>query len=297
MTLSCTPVSGVLGAVVDGFDVSATIDRSCADAVVDALSEHSLLLFRNQTLSASQIVAFLDLFAVTMTPWSLTPQFISPDHPKASVISSRGARYAGATWHSDYSFIEEPADYSAFYLSQVPSVGGNTAFANMYAAYDALSEPMKTMLAGLEAIHDNAHRHEQQYPLDDQVVSKATYAELPPVKHPLVRVNPATGRKALYFGAAVTKAVADLPFLESRTLIAFLTEHCARLEFSYRHVWAVGDLIVWDNRCISHCAIADYDLSEHREGLIVCARATAAPHEDPSAVPVTGTSGRRARSG
>jgi len=272
MTLTCSRLAGALGAVVDDFDI-----RECSDAAVgrfaESLNTHSLLLLRNQRLDAAQVVDFLDRFSESMTPWNITPKVMSTEHPKAMVISSKGARYAGSAWHSDYSFIDKPADYSAIYMSAVPSVGGNTAFANMYAAYDALSDPMKTMFDGLDAVHDNAHRYEQQFTGDDAYISKATYAKIQPVLHKLIRTHPDTGRHALYFGAAVTKAVMGLPYLESKSIVNFLTEHCARLEFSYRHSWNAGDLIIWDNRCINHCAIGDYDVSELREGFIICSRA------------------------
>ena len=266
-------VAGALGAQVSGIDVSEPLGVEELEQVMNALADHSLLVFKQQSLGATKVVEFLEQFATILVPWTLTPETLSAENSNAMMISTRGHRYAGAAWHADYSFIEDPADYSAFYMSAVPSVGGNTAFASMYAAYETLSAHMKIMLDGLSAVHDNAHRHEQQYPLGDDVVSKETYAKLPPVKHPLVRVHPLTGRKALYFGAAVTKAIVGLPYLESRALINFLTEHCARLEFSYRHVWESGDLVLWDNRCATHCAVTDYDLNELREGLIVCARA------------------------
>jgi taurine dioxygenase len=272
MTLECNRLAGALGAVLDDFTVGDNSDAA-VDSVIQHLNTHSLLLIQNQQLNAAHLVAFLDRFSQTMTPWNLTPDIISPDHPKAMVISSSGARSAGSTWHSDYSFIEQPADYSAFYMSAVPNVGGNTAFANMYAAYEALSEPMQTMLGELDAVHDNAHRHEQQFSDGDAYITKETYAKLPPVRHKLVRTHPDTDRKALYFGSAVTKAIVGVPYLESKSIISFLSEHCAKLEFSYRHTWSAGDLIIWDNRCIAHCAIRDYDAAQLREGFIVCSRA------------------------
>ena len=187
-----------------------------------------------------------------------------------------GARYAGQAWHSDYAYIENPADLSCFYMRKTPSVGGDTAFANMYAAYDALSDRMKAMLDGLDALHSNAQRHRLQYVAEDAPISKTDLAAFSPVRHPLVKTHPVTGRKSLFMSEALTESIIGLPSRESAALLGFLFEHCGRPEFVYRHVWRPNDLIVIDNRCTNHCAVADYDMNEVRELLIVCVREDAA---------------------
>ena len=275
MSIDFQCIGGVLGTEVIGFDVTAAHSKTEWEALRAATMKQCLLLLRGETLSAPQLVDFARALGPIMTHVSAkSAKFILPEAPDVHLISSGpdGARYAGQAWHSDYAYIEQPAELSCFYMRKTPGVGGDTAFANMYAAYDALSARMKTMLDGLEAVHTNAQRHRLQYVSQDAPDTEADLAAFPPVKHPLVKSHPVTGRKALFVSEALTTSIIGLPSRESVALLAFLFEHCARPEFVYRHVWRANDLIVIDNLCTNHCAIADYDMEEVRELLIVCVR-------------------------
>lgn len=275
MNIEFERIGGVLGAEVIGFDPGASHPKTVWDQLRSATMEQCLLLFRGESLSAPQLVDFAGALGPVMQHVSAnSSKFVLPEAPDVHLLSSGpdGARYAGQAWHSDYAYIDAPAQLSCFYMRKTPSVGGDTAFANMYAAYDALSDRMKVMLDGLDALHSNAQRHRLQYVAPDAPVSESDLAAFPPVKHPLVKTHPVTGRKALYVSEALTGSIIGLPVRESAALLAFLFEHCARPEFVYRHVWRANDLIVIDNRCTNHCAVADYDMEEIRELLIVCVR-------------------------
>jgi len=275
MAIEFQPVGGVLGAQVHGLDLTGDQPAAIWEQLRRAVMERCLLLFREDSLSPTQLVAFANALGPVMEHVSAkSSQFILPEAPNVYLVSSgpTGSRYAGQAWHSDYAYIENPAQLTCFYMRKTPAVGGDTAFANMYAAYDALSERMKVMLEGLEVVNNNAYRHRLQYLAEDAPISKSDLGVHPPVKHPLVMTHPVTGRKALYVSEALTESIIGIPPRESMALLAFLFEHCANPEFVYRHVWQTNDLIVFDNRCTTHRAIADYDMDEVRELLVVCVR-------------------------
>ena len=271
-------IGGTLGGEVVGFDTLADHPDEVWEAIRVALAEYCVLVFRDQQLSDLEAVAVCDRVGETMDHWNITPEFLSPETNKVYRLSTRpgGARYAGSAWHADYSFIDVPADYSCLHLRTVPSVGGDTGFANMYTAFDELSERMQTMLDGLHAVHNNANRH-KFYARDNAPTEKAKLAELPPVIHPLVVEHPITRRKALYVGEATVEAVVGIPARESKAILDFLFAHCAQPQFIYRHVWRPNDFVLFDNRCASHCAISDYDLNESRQGIVICARDRTSP--------------------
>ena len=275
MTIEFQRIGGMLGSQVHGLDLTLNHPAETWEQLRSAVMDQCLLLFRGNALSAPQLVSFANSLGPVMEHVSAkSSQFILPEAPNVHLISSgpNGARYAGQAWHSDYAYIENPAQLSCFYMRKTPNIGGDTAYANMYAAYDALSARMKTMLDGLEIINNNAQRYRLQYVAEDAPVSKTDLAIHPPVKHPLVMTHPVTGRKALYVSEALTETIVGLPPRESMGLLAFLFEHCSSPEFVYRHVWQPNDLTVIDNRCTAHRAIADYNMEEVRELLIVCVR-------------------------
>jgi taurine dioxygenase len=167
----------------------------------------------------------------------------------------------GQNWRSDLSYTLRPAKGTSVYCMEKPSVGGDTMFANMYLAYEALSPKMRAFLDELEAIHDASliENLEERGP-----GVAAEFRRLnPPVIHPAVRFHPESGKKALYINARVRQFV-GLSRMESQPLIKFLCEHAVSPRFVYRHYWNVGDLVMWDNRCLVHLAVGDYDPAEIR---------------------------------
>ena len=168
-------------------------------------------------------------------------------------------RANGEGWHSDVSCDPQPPMGTILYIKQCPPKGGDTLFASMYAAYEALSDRMKAYLEGLTAMHDGEHVYRGLFANFGQA-DKPTY---PRAEHPVVRTHPVTGKKALYVNARVRQFV-GLSRMESQPLIKFLCEQSVSPRFVYRHYWNVGDLVMWDNRCLVHLAVGDYDPAEIR---------------------------------
>jgi taurine dioxygenase len=179
-----------------------------------------------------------------------------------------GLADAGFTWHSDTSYRKTPSRCSLLYAKEVPrgadgTVLGDTIFANCVAAYEALPDAMKQRLAGLKAIH----RYSMRRRVADSPRPKLTpsqLAETPDIAHPIVRIHPYTGRKALYVTAGECVGIEGMPDDEALDLIAELDAFCVRLEFCYRHRWREGDLVMWDNASAMHLAICDYALPQRR---------------------------------
>ena len=283
MEFEIRSIGGVIGVEVIGFDLTASHPVSELKRLSRTIGEKCLVRFRDQALSAPQLAAF----AASLGPAQETPshqtRYVVPGAPHVQLVSSAlgEQRYSGHGWHSDFSYLEAPAAFTCFYMRKTPSVGGDTAFANMYAAYDALSDRMKAMIDGLDAVHNNAYRYRLQYVADDAGFTKADLATQPPVVHPMVKTHPLTGRKALYVSETLTESIIGLPPRESMAILDFMSGHCARPEFGYRHVWRPHDLIVIDNRCTAHCAIADYDMDEGRE-ILICGVASNAVSRVPT---------------
>jgi taurine dioxygenase len=170
----------------------------------------------------------------------------------------------GNAWHSDFSFLEEPPLGSVLYAREVPAYGGDTLFANMYSAYEALSEGMRWMLDGLSAMHAGRPYGVGGVPADLGVSRSIGIERNRPeadreIAHPVVRVHPATGRKALFVNSIYTTRFEGMTEAESRPLLKYLYDHAIRPEFTCRLRWHTKDLAVWDNRCTLHYAVNDYD--------------------------------------
>ena len=155
MEFEIRPIGGVIGVEIIGFDLTASHPESRWERLSRTIGEKCLALFRDQALSAPQLAAFATSLGPLLETPSHQTRYVVPGAPHVQLVSSaRGeSRYAGHGWHSDFSYLEAPADFTCFYMRKTPSVGGDTSFANMYAAYDALSDRMKAMIDGLDAIH------------------------------------------------------------------------------------------------------------------------------------------------
>jgi taurine dioxygenase len=161
----------------------------------------------------------------------------------------------GEFWHSDVSCDEEPPLGTILQIHVLPEVGGDTLFANMYAAHDALSAPMQQMLSGLTAHHESEHVYRGRYAdrgVDDRGMM------YPKAIHPLIRTHPETGRKAIYVNRTFTTRINELRDAESEALLDFLFDHCEQIDFQIRFRWERNDVAFWDNRCVLHRAIWDY---------------------------------------
>jgi taurine dioxygenase len=269
MALKLRKLSYPLGAEVCDVDVSRPMSEREFGEIYRAFLDHGILLFRNQNVTREQHIEFSRRFG-ELDRHDALPRDRHPEHPELLMVTNEpkpdgspsDTRYTGRQWHSDMSFTTAPSLGSLLRAHVVPEVGGDTLFASMYAAYDALSDGMKALLEGLHGIHQSGTRK-----LANQTTGVARAEEQrrlnPPVAQPVVRVHPETGRKALYIGEKVNR-FEGMTEEESRPLIDFLNRHATRPEFVYRHQWRQHDILAWDNRSTMHQALGDFDETQLR---------------------------------
>ena len=264
--LETKPIAGALGAEIDGIDLSGPLSNSEATDVRQALLDHKVIFFRDQELTPEDHLRVSALFGNISRV-----QFVQCREGYPDIIEivkepeDAGKLNFGGAWHSDTSYEKEPALGSALYALETPPYGGDTLWTNMQAAYAALSDGMKAMLNGLNALHSGERYFGSggYFKTDEtQSVSmsiKADTAGDARVAHPVVRTHPDTGAKCLYVNPAFTICFEDMTEEESAPLLGFLFEHAIRPEFQCRFNWTAGTLAVWDNRATMHFAINDYD--------------------------------------
>ncbi|MCZ4315863.1 TauD/TfdA family dioxygenase [Comamonadaceae bacterium G21597-S1] len=242
-----------IGAEITGVDLRAALDPPVVDELRRALAEYSVIFLRDQDITPQQHLAFGRLWgALHVHP--AAPHV--PGLPELMVIRADqdSPRANGEGWHSDVSCDPQPPMGSILHLTQCPPNGGDTLFASMVAAYDALSERLKTYLDGMRAVHDGEHVYRGMY-ANMGVADKPAY---PRAEHPVVRTHPVTGRKALYVNRGFTTHLLDVPRDESAGLLAYLFEHMENPLWQVRFRWRTHSIAFWDNRCVQHCAMWDY---------------------------------------
>ena len=254
-------------------DLAQDIDEATFREIEHAFHDNIVVFFRRQNLSNERHIEFSRRFGEPEI--HIVKKYLLPDSPEILLISNirddRGEHIgladAGFTWHSDTSYRRRPSRCSLLYAKEVPQRGGrpigDTVFANTVAAYEALPESMKKLLARLKAVHRySARRRVAASPRPK--LTRQQVEETPDIAHPIVRTHPYTGRKSLYVTAGECIGIEGMPDDEALDLIAELDSHCVRPEFLYRHKWQVGDLLMWDNTSSMHLAICDYALPERR---------------------------------
>ena len=251
-TLRVTPLSPVIGAEVSGVDLAQALDAAVLTELKDAWAKHLVLFFRDQRLTFAQHKALGRRFG-ELHVHPAAPK--DDEHPEILVVhgDDKVQFVAGSLWHSDVSCDREPPLGSILRVVQVPSSGGDTLFANMYAAYEGLSDRLQRLLAGLTAVHDGEQYYRGRYGSANLRDDRHPAAE-----HPVVRTHPVTGRQALFVNQGFTTRIKELPIAESDALLAFLFRHCERPEFHCRFQWREHSVAFWDNRCTQHLAIWDY---------------------------------------
>lgn len=267
MGFTIRKLGSALGAEIQGLDVTQALDDSTVRELHAAWSEHLILLFRDQPLTPAQQIAFSRYFG-DLDDHAAIPKFRHAEYPEILMVNNREAATnkrlsVGRQWHSDLSTTLRPAKGSLLHAIQLPSSGGDTMFCNMYKAWDGLSPLLQQWLSDRDAVHDMTIARETQL--------QRTRAELediarrnPPVFQPICRTHETTGRKALYVSEMTTSLIDGLTHEESRSLLDHLYRQSTVHENVYRHVWRKGDSVLWDNRCVMHIALADYDQSEGR---------------------------------
>ena len=261
-------LSYALGAEIRGIDLATRLDDDTIASIRKAWVDHLVLCFPGQTLSPERQIAFCSLFG-PLDDHRNRPLWNRPDFPEVNIVSNKPQTIGGKKlmtlvadkWHTDMSFANRPATASWLHALQLPSIGGDTMFANMYRAYEALSPSMQKLAEQLQGVHDVSGAPDfPRYTPEVQAERKRNY---PPVIHPLVKVHPESGRKGIFAGGFL-KHFVGYTERESRPLIDFFNEFSTGPEFTYRHHWKSQDLLMWDNRCTMHFAVQDYDPIELR---------------------------------
>jgi taurine dioxygenase len=256
-TATVEPMTAEIGAEVSGVDLRQPLDDAVRDLIEQALLRHLVLVFRGQQLDEAAHIAFARQFGDVHLP-PVATRHGGP--PEINVLDQVHPKGDGADlWHSDNSYIECPPMGSVLKAVQMPSVGGDTCFASMYAAYEALSEPMKRYVDGLTAVHDvtgsltrAVERGNADFDIDEM------RRRLPPVEHPVVRTHPVTGRPLLYVNSASTAYLKGVPEHESEVVLRLLYDMAGAPELQCRVRWRDGDVVFFDNRCVQHYAVPDY---------------------------------------
>lgn len=262
------PLSGTLGAEIRGVDLSRELSNSETADIYGAFLTHKVLFFRGPELSPQQQLRISRLFGEP----DVYP-FIKGLEEVPEVIeilkTEKDEVNFGGTWHSDTAYLPEPALGTVLHAVEVPDAGGDTLFANMVAAYNALSSGMKAMLEGLRGVNDSdalygGSRAAAMAKLDGMGKNNVEQAQGFVSDHPVVRTHPQTGEKGLYVSRAHTRRFAGMTEDESRPLIEFLADHAVRPEFTCRVHWEPGAVTVWDNRVTQHFALNDYQGKRRR---------------------------------
>jgi taurine dioxygenase len=248
-------LTAVIGAEVRGVDLSAELDGPTVATLRRALLDHLVLFFRHQSMTTDDHIRFARYFGEIDLPLFRTT---SSPRPEIIVLDQIAPRGQGAdSWHADNTYMECPPMGSILRSVVLPPVGGDTCFASMYAAYEALSPAMREVLDGLGAVHSL-----EQMVQRTKHVANATLRDSldqwPPVVHPVVRVHPETGRKLLNVNANWTVSIDGFSAAESDALLGFLLAHVQSPEFQCRFHWSQGAVAFWDNRAVQHYAVADY---------------------------------------
>jgi taurine dioxygenase len=248
-SIEVRPITLRIGAEVSGVDLSEPLSNRQRDELHQAMAQHQVLFFRDQEMSHEAHKAFGRAFGDLAIHSGVAGL---ADHPEIVAIhADADSKYiAGENWHSDLTCNAEPPMGSILYLHTVPEVGGDTLFASMYAAYDALSDRMKAYLEGLTAIHDGDHVYRPLFPDLDRRYPCST--------HPIVRTHPVTRRKSLFVNASYTTRIPEVPKEESDAILAYLYAHCTNPNFHVRFRWKPRSVAFWDNRCTQHLAVWDY---------------------------------------
>lgn len=257
-SLAIRKTSPGVGAEISGVDLRKLSDGEF-DAIREAFGEHGVLFFRDQQLAPEDHIRFAERFGTI----NINRFFKAVDgHAQiAEVRKEADQKYnIGGGWHTDHSYDLEPAQCSVLYAHEIPETGGDTLFAGVGAAYDALSDDFREMLSGLRAVHSSRHvfgAEAQQGDLGEGRLGNASAATQDAI-HPVVIAHPATGRPLLYVNPGFTIRIEGWSKLESTMLLEFLYAHIARPEFQTRFNWTPGALAMWDNRATWHLALNDY---------------------------------------
>lgn len=260
--MQITPLCDALGAEITGIDVADLSDAALGD-IRQAFLDHHVIVFRDQKLTPEQHVSF----SRRLGPLEIhiSKKYLLENTPEILVLSNRkengeyiGVENAGDYWHSDLSYMDKPSLGSLLYALEISEIGGDTEWSNQYLAYETLPEETRVKIEGKRAIHTFNRFRNPRVHIPDHALKEAEqrYAKISPPDaiHPIVRTHPETGRKALYVSPRFTIGIEGMEDEEAQPLLDELFEHASKKEFIYHHKWQLGDLLMWDNRCLLHLA-------------------------------------------
>ncbi len=260
-------LTSALGAEIHGIDLSNSLSNAEVDAIHQAFLDNQVIFFRDQSITPEQHLRFARLFGeLDIHPYAAGLEQYPEIMPVVKEAEDHVSINFGGTWHSDVTFYEKPALGSVLYAIDVPEAGGDTMFANMYLAYDALSDGLKETLDGLRAVHSASRSFglnsrttlRSNEGGDVSMNVRASDEADAEVVHPVVRTHPETSRKLLFVNFNFTQRFAGWTREESEPLLTYLWDHAARPEFTCRFRWRKGSIAFWDNRCTQHLALNDY---------------------------------------
>lgn len=273
MTLEINPLHKLFGAEIIGADLTQSLDDAIFAEIRNAFETYSVIVLRGPVITDEQQIALSDRFGkiqvafkANQTGGSMfsrqsnidfeTGDIFPPDHPRLTYLKTN------MMWHSDSSYMETETLCSMLSAREIPPVGGNTEFVSTRVAWDQLPDEMKARIEGLTVIHDLSYARDK---MDKTILTDEQRAAAPPVKHPLVQINPANGRKSMLIGAHAA-FIEGWSEADSRALLDDLVERASPPENIYSHAWQEGDVLVWDNRCVLHRATT-FDSSRYRRHL------------------------------
>ena len=259
MSLTITPLSSALGAQIDGVDLTQPLNDQQRTAIEQALLEHQVIFFKNQSITPQQQARF----AANFGDLHIHPIYPNvPEQPEVLVLDTAVTDVRdNAVWHTDVTFLPTPAMGAVLSAKQLPAYGGDTLWASGIAAFEGLSKPLQVLLDGLTATHDFT----KSFPLErfgstpeDLARWEQTRKSNPPLSHPVIRTHPVSGRKSLFVNEGFTTKINELSEAESEAILKLLFAHATRPEYTIRWRWQENDVAFWDNRVTQHYAVDDY---------------------------------------
>lgn len=261
------PITGTFAGEIVGIDLALPASPETKAAIRRAFLRHPVLIFRSQHLTGAQLHGFAEMFgAVESHALRQRDGVALGGVHHLSNLEADGRLVMNPLlsttyfWHSDKSFLREPSLATILHAVKLPPAGGDTQYADMTKAYTALDETMKRRIAGLHVVQSLEYMRRTT---GNAAPSEEEKGSAPSVIHPLVRTHPDTGEKSLYIGM-YSSHIVELPEDKGRTLLAKLTAHATTSRFVYTHEWRPGDLVLWDNRCLLHRAVANYEIEKHQ---------------------------------
>ncbi|WP_018415966.1 TauD/TfdA dioxygenase family protein [Teredinibacter turnerae] len=246
-TIAAAPLTPHIGALISGVDLTQELNPETVEDLRQAIADYQVIFFRDQQLDPASLKRVGKYFGELQIH---ALKGLSEEHPEVRKLHAdeNSKHVAGEEWHTDMSCAAVPPLGSILYLHTLPTLGGDTMFASMYAAYDALSDRMKTYLEGLTATHDGKLAFGRFDPTGN----------FPVATHPVIRTHPVTGKKLLFVNRGFTSHINEISKEESEYILAYLFRHCENPLFQLRFRWEPHSVAFWDNRCTQHLAIWDY---------------------------------------